>query len=516
LKFCKPDRDEKPRRQNLFRLTGSTLLSLPAVMDILNKLVDVSGHIAAVLAILLAILSSGHVVLFKRDSRAAVAWVGFIWLVPLVGSILYFLLGVNRIRRQAVLLRGDLKRVRSSPVEHICTGAYLKKSLPPDLQHLEELERLGGKLFSPSLLSGNAVELLINGDEAYPAMLKAIDQATESISLATYIFDNDSAGLAFVEALQRAVRRGVEVRVLIDDTGARYSWPSIVRKLRKAGIRVERFLPTVVPFHIMAINMRNHRKMMVTDGRVAFTGGMNIRRGHLLANRPKHPVQDMQFRVEGPVVAHVQETFVDDWFFTCREALRGEKWFPSLEAKGPIIARGISDGPDENFERLRLMILGALACARSRVRVFTPYFLPDQALISALNIAAMRGVAIEIVLPESSNLPLVQWATFAQLWQVLDRGCRVWLTPPPFDHTKFMVVDGYWSLIGSTNWDPRSLRLNFEFNLECYDRDLAERLETQADRKLRNARELTLTEVDKRSLFIRLRDGVARLLSPYL
>ena len=485
-------------------------------MDFLNKLMDVSGHIVAVTAVLLAILSSGHVVLFKRDARAAVAWVGFIWLVPLVGSVLYVLLGVNRLRRQAVLLRGDLAKFRISQSEHVCTREKLKASLPADLHHLEELDRLGEKLLTRSLLAGNTVELLVNGDEAYPAMLKAISEAKQSVSLATYIFDNDSAGLRFVEALQRATRGGIDVRVLIDDTGARYSWPSVISVLRKAGVRVERFLPTGVPFHIRAINMRNHRKLMVVDGRIAFTGGMNIRAGHLLAEHPKSPVQDLQFRVQGPVVAHVQETFADDWFFTCGEALRGEKWFPSLEAQGRIIARGIADGPDENFERLRWTILGALACARSRVRVFTPYFLPDQSLISALNIAAMRGVAVEIALPERNNLPLVQWATWAQLWQVLERGCRVWLTPPPFDHAKFLVIDGCWSLIGSTNWDPRSLRLNFEFNLECYDCGLAESLEKHAQQKLMNARELTLQDVDKRSLPIRLRDGVARLLSPYL
>jgi cardiolipin synthase len=181
------------------------------------------------------------------------------------------------------------------------------------------------------------------------------------------------------------------------------------------------------------------------------------------------------------------------------------------------LARGIADGPDENFERLRMTLLGALSVARSSVFVVTPYFLPDATLINSLNVAAMRGVAVNIVLPEENNLRIVQWASTAQLWQVLERGCRVWLTPPPFDHTKLMIVDGAWVLLGSSNWDPRSLRLNFEFDLECYDRELAESLQQWLhDERLRHARTLTLAEVDGRRFPVKLRDGLVRLLSPYL
>jgi cardiolipin synthase len=181
-----------------------------------------------------------------------------------------------------------------------------------------------------------------------------------------------------------------------------------------------------------------------------------------------------------------------------------------------VLARGISNGPDDDFEKLRLTILGAIACARSSILVVTPYFLPDASLITALNVAAMRGVEVDIVLPAENNLTLVKWASTALLWQVLERGCRVWLSPPPFDHTKLMLVDGLWTLLGSANWDPRSLRLNFEFNAECYDRELATSLTHRVRSKMKQARPVTLADVDGRSLPIQLRDGVARLFSPYL
>jgi cardiolipin synthase len=196
--------------------------------------------------------------------------------------------------------------------------------------------------------------------------------------------------------------------------------------------------------------------------------------------------------------------------------LRGGNWFPTPEPAGPLVARGITDGPDEDLDKLSLTIQGALSSARDSVRIMTPYFLPDSSIIAALNLAAMRGVRVDIVMPSTNNLPFVHWASRAHWGQVLERGCRIWLTPPPFDHTKVMVVDGAWAQIGSANWDPRSLRLNFEFNLECYGTSLAAMLNALVDEKLKQARRVTQAEVDGRSLPAKLRDGIARLFTPFL
>jgi cardiolipin synthase len=196
--------------------------------------------------------------------------------------------------------------------------------------------------------------------------------------------------------------------------------------------------------------------------------------------------------------------------------LTEDMWFPPLTPIGPVLARGLTEGPDEDLDQARFTLLGALSCARERVRIVTPYFLPDEGLISELSVTALRGVTVEILLPAKNNLVLVQWASTAQLWQILGRGCRVYSTPPPFDHTKLMLVDRAWALIGSSNWDPRSLRLNFEFDVECYDEALVERLHRLVDAKLAQARPLTLAEVNGRSLLVKLRDGMARLATPYL
>jgi cardiolipin synthase len=481
-------------------------------MDVFARMSGFWNYLLAGLTILLAVLASAHAVLYKRDSRAALLWVGVIWLVPAVGGLLYFALGVNRIRRHASLLRGGVERRLTS--DRPAKAAEI--TAVPECASLSGLPKLVGDLVRKPLLIGNRIEPLVNGDAAYPAMAQAIDLAQESVTLATYIFDNDALGRRLAECLVRAARRGVEVRVLIDDTGARYSVPSIVHPLRKGGVRVARFLPWLAPWRVTSINLRNHRKILVTDGRVGFTGGMNIRQAHLLKDKPRRATQDLHFRIEGPVVNHLQEAFVNDWFFSTKEALEGDRWFPALPSRGTVTARGVADGPDEDFEIFRWTVLGALACAKSSVRVVTPYFLPDAAMISALNLAAMRGVQVDIVLPSRSNLPYVHWATFAIIWQVLERGCRVWLTPPPFDHTKLMLVDGCWTLLGSANWDPRSLRLNFEFNVECYDRTLAETLGEIVEAKLASAKPLTLRDVDSRSMPVKLRDGVCRLFTPLL
>ncbi len=485
-------------------------------MRMSQLLSDLWPYLLGALDLVVSGVASAHAIMYKRDNRSAVGWVGLIWLSPLLGALLYFSFGINRIRRRSRLLQVSQawlsEQVYCHPEVELGPQSELGRHHP----NLDGLAALIGNLTERPLLKGNAITPLLDGDEAFPAMLAAIDQAQQSIALCTYIFDTDRAGQAFLEALARAVKRGVEVRILIDDVGARYSRPTIIRRLRAAGVPTESFLPTRVPRLFHYANLRNHRKILVVDGQLGFTGGINIREGHWLAQQPQVPVQDIHFRVAGPVVSHLQQTFANDWAFANGECLEGPRWFPPLPPAGAVMARGIAHGPDEDFERLTLTIVGAVATANSTVHIVTPYFLPEATLIAALKVAAMRGVQVHVVLPEHSNIRVMQWATQAMLWQILERGCHVWRVPAPFDHSKLFLVDGVWSLFGSTNWDPRSLRLNFEFNVECYDLELAARLTRLVEQKIARARPVTFEEVESRSIPIRLRDGTARLWAPYL
>jgi cardiolipin synthase len=286
--------------------------------------------------------------------------------------------------------------------------------------------------------------------------------------------------------------------------------------LRQHDVRVAAFLPPRIPLVQPYSQLRNHRKLLIVDGRIGFCGGLNIRDGCLLALQLPSATQDVHFRMRGPVIQQLAQAFAFDWAFTTRERLEGDRWCSEAEAAGDVVARGLPEGPDEDFETLMLVLLGALSEARHSIRLATPYFLPDLPLVDALRIAALRGVRVDIVLPQRGNLRMVEWAAMAQLGQVLKWGCQVYFSRPPFDHSKILVVDGSWSLVGSANWDPRSLRLNFEYNVECYSAELGAQLEALLDAKIANGRRVTLTELEGRPLPVRLRDGIARLAQPYL
>jgi cardiolipin synthase len=477
---------------------------------------DLWPVVVGTLAVLLAVVTSAHVVLYKRDSRAAVAWVGMVLVFPILGAVLYALFGINRIRRLAAELRQERLRLEATTAELRVQRHNIEQVLPAGHDHLTALARLVDRVTHIPITAGNDVRPLVNGDVAYPAMIEAIDGAEHTVALSTYIFDHDSAGAAFIDALERAVKRGVEVRVLIDGVGALYSRQSITKELRQRKVPVAKFLHSLFPWRMPFLNLRSHRKILVADGRIGFTGGMNIREGHVLENDPRLPVQDVHFMFRGPVVGHLMHTFAEDWAFTTREILGGSHWFPEFEPAGSVAARGIVDGPDEDLDKLTWALLGALARAQTRVRIVTPYFLPDSTLITSLNVAALRGVEVEIVLPQVSNLSFVKWASDAELWQVLDHGCRVFRSPAPFDHSKIMSMDGAWVLVGSANWDPRSLRLNFEFNVECYGTDFAAQIDRLIDEKISRCREVSSKDLNARSLPVKLRDGVARLMKPYL
>jgi cardiolipin synthase len=472
-------------------------------------------YLVGLVDLVFAVAASSHAILHKREVRAAIGWVGLIWLVPYAGSLLYLILGVNRIRRKGTRIQNEITMLSESraaalpsPVDHL--------NLPDVTRSIEGLARAVGEVTRLPLLPGNLIEPLVCGDQAYPEMIAAIERASSTVMFQTYIFDVDRAGNDFIEALVRANERGVAVRVLVDGVGAAYSKPKATTILHRRGVPVQEFMGQLVPWRMPYFNLRNHRKILVVDGRIGFTGGLNVREGSVLSLDSDFPVRDLHFRLEGPVVRHLAETFARDWVFASGEELFSPGWFPKLEPRGSAVARGVSDGPDDEFERLYNTFLAALSGADSTVRIMTPYFLPDTALLSALRTAALRGVRIDIILPSRCNLRVVGWAMMAQLDQVLKAGCRVWLSPEPFDHTKLMLVDGDWVFFGSGNWDPRSYRLNFEFNVEAYDQALAERMERFVADRIDASRPLAIPELRGRPLPFRLRDGVAWLFSPYL
>ena len=464
--------------------------------------------------LVLGCLAAGHAIMFKRDPRSSAMWVFVNLSLPFMGPWLYWMFGINRIERRAVKHLG--RRGRPFDIPYLAQAHDDPDGQRDCVGHLTALRSVADRVTRLPMLAGNCVEPLHHGEQAYPRMLAAIADARRSVTLASYIFDWDDVGHEFTITLGEAARRGVRVHTLLDGVGALRTFSRIGRRLLKSGAEVASFFPLRFPLGRTRINLRNHRKILVVDGRIGFTGGMNISARYLMARSNPGRAEDLHFEISGPVVAEMQHTFVEDWALTTGEVLEGEAYFPELAATGEALCRGISGGPDEDLDIIHWMLKAAFTSAEHSVRIVTPYFVPSLSLISAMTMAALRGVEITLVLPSVVDHFYLRWVADAYLWQLLEHGVRVYRRPPPFVHTKLLIVDERWILLGSANMDPRSLRLNFEFNVEAYDVELAGELCAWLDGLVAEAEQVTLEQMDSRPTWRRLRDGLAKTLSPYL
>lgn len=464
---------------------------------------------------LLLMVTAGHALLYKRDPRAALGWMAVCILFPLVGPILYFLFGINRVhtrakklvRRAPFPIHSDYERPEDEDLPFVAST-----NIPMEFK---EIAGISDAVTRRPLVGCNQIKILNNGEQAYPEMLDRIEDAKHSLFLATYLFETNRTGRRFIEALAKAAHRGVDVRVLVDGVGELYSFPRAGTLLKKAGVRIARFIPPRLFPPMLHINLRNHRKIMVADGSTGFIGGMNIGDRHLadVRSNPSRVI-DLHFRLNGPVVAQIEQIFIDDWGFATGKRIQ-PKSTVNVD-KGSAVCRAIVDGPNEDLGKLTTILIGAITSARRRISIMTPYFLPSREMISAMKTAALRGVEVTVILPAKNNLPFVHWATRNMLWELLQWGVRIYYQPPPFVHTKLFIVDDHYTQIGSANMDSRSLRLNFELVIEVYDNAFSEALATHIEKNRKRSKEVFLKDLDARSLPIRTRDALAWLFSPYL
>ncbi|MES1929412.1 phospholipase D/transphosphatidylase [Salinisphaera dokdonensis CL-ES53] len=458
-----------------------------------------------------ALVASVHALLTRETPASAFGWIGVSVLFPPVGPLLYYMFGVNRVRIRA----RRLDRQSRHGLGARQPGAYAELR---DYSEVLDRRRLGlaaagDRLSAWPVVAGNGVDMLHNGEQAYPPMLEAIEKAHRFVYLTTYIFETNKVGKRFIDALGRAAERGVDVRVLIDGVGEYYAWPGrrAVALLKRQNVQAARFLPPRLLPPSLRINLRNHRKILVTDAGVAFTGGMNIGDRHFYADG--RGVEDMHFRFAGPIVRQIEAVFLSDWAFaTGRQTgvSRGE-----IAPAGSAACRSIENGPTRDTERLATLVQTAVASARRRVLIMTPYFLPGPALIGALQSAALRGLDVQIVLPSKNNLPFVEWASRHALGELMLRGVKIHYRPPPFAHTKLLVLDDDYALVGSPNLDPRSLRLNFELAVEIFDPAGVERLARHIENVLERSRAYTLADLRRRRWPARMRDSIFWLFSSY-
>ena len=340
--------------------------------------------IAPITHVALALLAAMHAMLYKRDPRAALGWVSVCLFIPFAGPLLYYMFGINHIQTRAKKLRHRF-RLYVGYERGALSGHPSSTNVSLD-NHQQTFVRVSDRVTSQPLTGGNNIEMLVNGEQAYGAMLAAIDSATDHVLLVTYLFEWDEIGKAFVSALAAARRRGVKVYVIVDGVGEWYTWPRIRWKLRRANITVARFLPPRLLPPSFSVNLRNHRKILVVDGELGFTGGMNIGARHLLETASRRRTADLHFHLQGPVVTQLQTVFNEDWHFITGQSLTFPK--SNVEPSGKSYCRCLSDGPNEDLDKISMVLMGATAAARRDITIVTPYFLPSQEVIASLQAGA--------------------------------------------------------------------------------------------------------------------------------
>ena len=459
------------------------------------------------------------VLIRRKEPSSTIAWILALVFLPAVGAILFVAFGRDRMRLPARRKRELDALVLAELAAHAPSVVAIpgEALLAPGLTELElSLFRVGAQLTQGRPSGGNLVTPLFGGNETYDAMSVAIDAARHHVHAEFYLIRNDATGEWFKERLVAAARRGVEVRLLCDAFGCFALHASYVRELRKAGVRVATFLP-MRSLLLQPVNLRNHRKIIVVDGEVAFTGGLNIGDEYRGQMAGVGAWRDVHVRIEGPAARDLQRIFIQDWTFASKETLVPSSYFPaSPPARGDAMIAIVPSGPDTRAEAIERLFFGAIAGARDRVWMTTPYFVPDQAITVAMELAAMRGVNVKLILPHHSNHAVTFHAGRSFYDPLLEAGVELYEFLPGMVHAKTMLIDRAVSLVGSANMDLRSFRLNFEVHALAHDASLASRLEQTFSRDLAESKLVALADWRNRPARARIYEGAARLVSPML
>ncbi|MFO0879571.1 MAG: cardiolipin synthase [Gemmataceae bacterium] len=467
----------------------------------------------AVVHTVLLIVVIPIILIKKRDTTVAVAWCLFVLLTPLVGSLVFWVFGFNYIQRRVIRKRTHRSAFRQEhpPSRPEATrGAGLGKS---DAHPLAGITRA---LDTFPISHGNRVQLLHHTTEAYQEILNAIDSAQHHVHLQFFIVRNDETTRGVLQRLANKAREGLEVRLLYDAVGSLFLRSRQLRELINAGGQAYPFLP-INPFRSwIQVNLRNHRKAVIVDGKVAITGGMNLGDEYLGKSPCFGYWRDTMVRLEGPTVAALQRIFIEDWDFATHEALQEERYFPLIAEVGEHAVQVAESGPDQEPNTLREIYFAAILSARKRLWIASPYFVPDSGLLDALRLARFRGVDVRLLCLLRPDHLLSFYASRFYWADLLAFGGKVYQYARGMMHSKIIIVDDDWATVGSANMDNRSLHLNFESNCCFYSPALVAELARQYQADLHDSIPLDTWTFANRSLAVRLLEHGCRLFAPIL
>ncbi len=449
----------------------------------------------------------------KHSPSAAMAWLLLIFLMPILGVILYWLIACNLVAKRRMKLHQRMLDELAQMREELSHRAQPSR-IDVD-ESVRPVVALAEKLGKMPILRGNSARLYGDDEEVLDRLIEDIESARDHIHMVFYIWENDQTGLRVADALAEAAGRGLTCRVLMDSVGSHNWFRHRSDYLAAAGVEVQAALPVGL-FRRAAsrLDLRNHRKIVVIDGQLGWTGSQNIL--NPIHGERKRKFKDMMVRLRGPVVMELQHVFRSDWYFETDQLLDESDLYPELQSHGNVLVQALPSGPNYPIENYQRIVVDALHSARKRVVMTTPYFVPDEALLQAMQVASLRGAEVTLILPRSSDHWLVDAAAHSYFDFLLQAGVEIYQYDAGILHSKSLSIDEDLALVGSANFDIRSFALNFELNLIFADAGMVKSVRQLQKGYMHNAERLTREQWDNRSLWRRGGQNVSKLLSPLL
>lgn len=452
----------------------------------------------------------------KDDPEKIVSWLSFLALFPIIGFIIYIIFGCTPIKER--IFRS--KHIPGDRQPHLANGQeqsfseeeiYIQDSLGS-----KNLTRLLLKSGYAPLSRNNSLKLLRNGQEKFETLLQDLESAQDHIHMEYYIFHDDDIGKTVQQILIRKARAGIKIRLIFDGLGSRDLSKSFLEELKDAGIELQWFLPLHFPKMLLTLNYRNHRKLVVIDGKIGYLGGINVG-DEYLSRSPKYGFwRDTHLRLEGISVHTIQETFLNDWYFLTGEVHRAEHYFPECRNNGDRLTQIIAGGPDSKYDSIKELFFTILTTAQKEIFVTTPYFIPDESMIMAFKTAALRGVSVTILVQGKPDHKLPYLASSSYFKDLIHSGVKIYRYQKGILHSKVLTIDKNIGIVGSANFDIRSFQIDFELSAVVYNSEFAGELVRDQHEDLMDSIRVTKDDIENRSLFFAFQIALARLLSPLL
>ncbi|WP_372774886.1 cardiolipin synthase [Mangrovibacterium sp.] len=458
------------------------------------------------------------IVLENRSPLKAISWVVVLVLLPFFGIVFYLFFGQEYRKKKMFSRKGlkGLERLRKMTQDQLVKMPQAFNGFNEAILSKKHLMSLMLSNSNALMTSNNEVRILKNGEQTFPAIFQAIEQARHHVHVEFYIIDNDTIGNQLRELLIRKAHEGVEVRLIYDDVGSWALPRKYIASLKAAGVRIDCFMKVRFPHLTSRVNYRNHRKIVVVDGHTAFVGGLNVADRYQDGTKSLGRWRDTHLMVQGGAATMLQIIFMGDWYFVSREIFHGPNYFLPVEEGHGKLVQIVASGPDSDWESIGQAYFAAIASARDRVYIATPYLIPTPEILNALKVAAMGGIDVRILLPHKSDAITPKWSTRSFIEELLETGVKIYFYQAGFLHSKLIIVDGVFSSVGTANFDFRSLETNFEVNAMIYDEATAAELEKQYLADIEQSRQIVPEEWANRSRLEKAKESFARLLSPLL